>query len=81
VKGYPRSGCFAVFTKLHHAAADGASGNEISAVLHDLTPRWEEGQVAGEELPVDGSTSDIKLLLRAQINAIKKVATVIWCRK
>ena len=37
LEGYP-PGCFAVFTKMHHAAVDGASGMEITAALHDLSP-------------------------------------------
>jgi WS/DGAT/MGAT family acyltransferase len=64
-------GSFAVFTKMHHAAVDGASGTEITAAMHDTTP---EGHLDDEPYPVfvDGQPSDIELLIRAQINAVKQ---------
>jgi diacylglycerol O-acyltransferase len=71
VKGYPR-GCFAVFTKIHHAAVDGASGNEISALLHDTTPDWQDVAAEGKDLPMDKPASDIRLLLRAQLNTLRQ---------
>ncbi|MEM7084160.1 MAG: wax ester/triacylglycerol synthase domain-containing protein, partial [Pseudomonadota bacterium] len=37
VEGYP-PGCFAILSKMHHAAIDGASGIEIASVIHDLDP-------------------------------------------
>jgi WS/DGAT/MGAT family acyltransferase len=70
VAGYPK-GCFAVFTKMHHAAVDGASGNEVAAVLHDLTPDWHL-QTSPDTPPADPPVSDAKLLLRAQLNSIKQ---------
>ena len=39
VTGYPE-GCFAVFSKTHHAAIDGASSVEITAAIHDLSPDY-----------------------------------------
>ena len=36
VEGYP-PGCFAVLSKMHHAAIDGASGVEVAAAIHDLS--------------------------------------------
>lgn len=71
VEGYP-SGCFAIFTKIHHAAVDGASGNEISALLHDTTPHWQDVAGEGKDLPIDKSASNISLLLRAQLNTLKQ---------
>jgi WS/DGAT/MGAT family acyltransferase len=70
VEGYPK-GCFALFTKVHHAAVDGASGNEISAILHDLSPDWELPAMA-EEPAVDRTPGGIELLLRAQLNTLKQ---------
>ena len=69
VEGCP-PGSFALFTKMHHAAVDGASGMEITAAIHDLDPRakiehhdWR----SGEKEP-----GVIDLLLRAQRNAIRQ---------
>ncbi len=75
VEGYPK-GCFALFTKVHHAAVDGASGNEISAILHDLSPDWELPPMT-EEPKVDRTPGDIGLLLRAQLNTLKKPFRVL----
>jgi len=38
VAGVPE-GSFALVTKLHHAAIDGASGAEISAAIHNVSPK------------------------------------------
>ncbi len=70
VEGYPK-GCFAVFTKVHHAAVDGASGNELTAQLHDLSPDWQTGK-ASAEAQTDRTPSNIELLLRAQLNTLKQ---------
>jgi WS/DGAT/MGAT family acyltransferase len=37
VEGLPKDS-FAILTKIHHAAIDGASGAEIAAAIHDLEP-------------------------------------------
>ena len=37
IPGLP-PGCFALVSKVHHAAIDGMSGVEMSAAVHDLTP-------------------------------------------
>ena len=70
VEGYPK-GCFAVFSKIHHSAVDGASGNEIAIATHDLSPDWKVSKEPGAQ-PVDGPVSDLELLVRAQINTIKQ---------
>ena len=64
-------GSFAIFTKMHHAAVDGASGTEITAAMHDLSP---DGHLSDEPYPVlvDGQPSNLELLLRAQINTVKQ---------
>lgn len=37
VEGFP-PGCFALLTKMHHAAVDGVSGMEITQAIHTLEP-------------------------------------------
>jgi WS/DGAT/MGAT family acyltransferase len=69
VEGYP-PGCFAVMTKMHHAAVDGASGVEIAAAIHDLEP------VAGIDEDYDPVQREsvptaLELIWRAQVNNIK----------
>lgn len=63
-------GCFAVVSKIHHAAVDGVSGAEIFAALHDLEP--------GETRPgVDTWRSErdpavVELLARAAVNNVTR---------
>ena len=64
-------GCFAVFTKIHHAAIDGQTGNEIIKALHDLTPKTESSQPS-EPWQVDSKPSTLGLLARAQLNALRQ---------
>ncbi|WP_040481848.1 WS/DGAT/MGAT family O-acyltransferase [Luminiphilus syltensis] len=70
VDGYP-PGCFAVFTKMHHAAIDGASGVEIAAAIHDLEP---DGEVleALEPRPAEKPPGALSLLAKSQINTLKQ---------
>ena len=65
------SGSFAIFTKMHHAAVDGASGTEITAAMHDLSA---EAHLDTEPyaIQVENEPSDVELLLRAQVNAVKQ---------
>lgn len=69
VEGYP-PGCFAVVTKMHHAAIDGASGVEIASAIHDLEPiaglKNDAPSNKREKVP-----SGLELIWRAQINNIK----------
>ena len=70
VEGYP-SGCFALLTKIHHAAIDGVSGMEITAVLNQLDPNDEPVPPArayrGEPAP-----NPAELLSRATISNITR---------
>ena len=70
VEGYPK-GAFAIFTKMHHAAVDGASGMEIAATVNELAP---DSPQSSEPYPVqvDSKPSILELLARAQINTIKQ---------
>ena len=64
-------GSFAIFTKMHHAAVDGASGMEITAALHDLSadaPVNDEPYV----LEIERTPGPGELLLRSQLNTIKQ---------
>jgi len=69
VEGYP-SGCFAVVSKMHHAAIDGASGVEVTAAIHDLTPDY---QITDRPKPIniDRQPTYMELFWRSQINNIK----------
>ena len=70
VEGCPK-GSYAVFTKTHHAAVDGTSGMEMTAAMHDLTPDYK-GVKPAAVIEVDSMPSRGELLMRAQINRIKK---------
>ena len=70
VEGCP-PGSFALFTKMHHASVDGASGMEITAAIHDLEPTVEEAEI-GDWRSGEAEPSAFKLLARAQRNAIRQ---------
>lgn len=70
VDGLPK-GCFAVFSKTHHAAIDGTSGMEMTAAIHDLTPDYKAARKPGI-VQVDNEPSRLELVLRAQFNNIRK---------
>jgi diacylglycerol O-acyltransferase len=69
VEGYP-AGCYAVYTKVHHAAIDGVSGMNITAAVHDLTP----DVTIPEEVPVksEDTPGNFDLLVRAQWNNLTR---------
>jgi WS/DGAT/MGAT family acyltransferase len=70
VEGYP-PGSFAVFTKMHHAAVDGASGMEITAAIHELEhDDGESGDDGWRE--AEPEPSSLALLARAQLNSIRQ---------
>ena len=66
------SGCFAIYTKMHHALVDGAGGSSFMALLHDLEPDPVIDPNA-EEAPrlVDTEPSVAELLTKASINSVK----------
>lgn len=70
IEGYPK-GCFALFTKMHHAAVDGASGMEITAAIHDLTA---DAKVEAKSVITrpDRDPSTISLITRAQVNSLRQ---------
>lgn len=70
VEGYPE-GCFAVFNKVHHAAIDGASGTELTAATHDLSPKGEVREPKAS-LAVDRKPSAWQLVVKSQLNNIRQ---------
>jgi WS/DGAT/MGAT family acyltransferase len=70
VKGYP-PGCFAIFTKMHHAAVDGASGMEITAALHDLSPDAHQN-AEPYVVESDRTPGPLELVLRSQLNNLRQ---------
>lgn len=68
VEGVP-PGSWAIVSKVHHAAIDGASGMEMTSALHDQArdapPRDVEDNWVPEEVP-----SAAELLAKAQFNAM-----------
>jgi WS/DGAT/MGAT family acyltransferase len=70
VKGYP-PGCFAIFTKMHHAAVDGASGMEITAALHDLSPDAHQNAEPWV-VESDRTPGPLELVLRSQLNNLRQ---------
>lgn len=68
IEGLP-PGCFAIISKVHHAAIDGMSGVEMSAALHsispDVAPPAGEDTWKGEHMP---QVAD--LLVRSYVNGL-----------
>lgn len=70
VEGVPK-GSFAMFSKTHHAAIDGTSGMEMTAATHDLSPDYQRTHKAAT-IKVDTPPSTLELVLRSQLNNIRK---------
>ncbi|MCP5129563.1 MAG: wax ester/triacylglycerol synthase family O-acyltransferase [Pseudomonadales bacterium] len=72
------AGCFAVYTKMHHALVDGAGGSSFMAALHDLQPIPVQDDEA-EDGPrlVDADPSMAELLSRASINGVKNSLALV----
>lgn len=70
VEGLP-SGCFAILTKIHHAAIDGVSGVELTAAIHDLEP---EGRPEPPKQPwvAESEPSILELAVRSTINNVRQ---------
>jgi WS/DGAT/MGAT family acyltransferase len=70
VEGLPE-GCFALVTKVHHAAVDGVSGMELTAILNQLDPDAEPEPPSepyfGESPPASGD-----LLRRAMMHNLTR---------
>src|SRR5918997_5853520 len=57
-------GRVALLTKVHHAAADGISGNEILSVLLDESPEGREIEPPSDERSADRAPGDYEMLGR-----------------
>lgn len=70
VDGLPE-GSYALLTKMHHAAIDGATGTEITSVLHDLGP---EGSIQAPDGPwvADAPPTSLELMVRTCGNNIRQ---------
>lgn len=70
VEGLP-PGCFAIMTKVHHAAIDGVSGIEMQAAVHDLEP---DGRPAPPDAPwvAEPEPSVLELALRSTVNNVQQ---------
>lgn len=69
VEGYP-PGCFAVLSKMHHAAIDGASGVEVAAAIHDLSSEYQIKE-RPQKINKDRTPTATELFWRSQLNNIK----------
>ncbi len=69
-------GCFAVYTKMHHALVDGAGGASFMSTIHDLTPDPDNEPILNEPRLVDAEPSVSELLAKASINTVKNTFTM-----
>lgn len=79
IAGYP-PGCFALVTKMHHAAIDGASGIEIAAAIHDLAPDYQT-KPSSRDIKKDREPTYMELIWKSQINTIKTPARIFEVAK
>ena len=77
IPGLP-AGCFAVYTKMHHALVDGAGGSSFMAALHDLqADPPDEEETEPEPRLVDTDPSTAELLSRATVNRVKNTLGLV----
>lgn len=69
VQGLPKS-CFAIVSKVHHAAIDGVSGAEMTAAVHDLEPDAVPAPPEKAWLPERVPTA-VELLSRTSVNNVR----------
>lgn len=69
VRNLPK-GCFAVMTKVHHAAMDGATGARFIPLLHDLSP--EITDVGEAPTKIVEKYNDSHMLSKALVNNLRK---------
>ena len=77
IPGLPK-GCFAIYTKMHHALVDGAGGSSFMALIHDLVPNPPAVEEEAEEPRlVDVEPSMAELLSKASVNSVKNSANLL----
>lgn len=65
-------GCFAIYTKMHHALVDGAGGTSFMTLIHDTSPApGPQDSDEGAPRLVDTDPSSAELLSRATVNAVR----------
>lgn len=70
IPGIPE-GAYAIYTKTHHAAIDGATGAELTAVMHDLTAEGSRPNIRDTWVP-DRMPTDAELLTRSIGNGLRQ---------
>ncbi|WP_034158812.1 WS/DGAT/MGAT family O-acyltransferase [Sphingomonas sp. ERG5] len=75
VEGLP-PGCFALVSKVHHAAIDGMSGVEMSAAVHDLDASMKPPEKADEWQP-ENMPNVADLLTRSYFNSLRQPMRVM----
>lgn len=70
VEGVP-TGSFALLTKIHHSAMDGASGMQFYGALMDVTPEPRNAD-ATEAQVLERTPSNIELFTKAYVNNLRK---------
>ena len=65
-------GSFALLSKTHHAAVDGASGVHLLELLHDLQAEPRTAPPKGEPKMADPYPSDAELLFRTGLNNLRQ---------
>ena len=65
------AGSFAIMTKIHHAAIDGASGTELVSAIHDLAPEGVAPEPEGPWVP-ESEPSLLELAMRSTVNNVRQ---------
>ncbi len=72
IPGIP-SGCYAMYSKIHHCAIDGATGADMTTNIHVLNPEDEPADPPpGYEWESEKMPTDIELLARASVDNFKR---------